>query len=259
MKGPCVTPEIPSKDISLTFLKGMTVLRSFDEDHSKLTLAEISRLTGIERAVVRRLVLTLVHLGYVRKDDNKYSLTPHVLILGSGFLRGNQFGRLVQPLIEMCARELGYSIGLAMRDGNGAVYVAQSAQQNTRYTFGFTVGSRLPLLSTAMGRMLLAWGDAEWAEEMLKTLPLERFTAETEMDRDRVAASVKEIRESGASVVSGEFEAGATGLAVPVGRLGHAQAALGLSEPQSEVPPERQRALIEVLHRYAGQIAAVLH
>jgi IclR family pca regulon transcriptional regulator len=102
-----VQTDIPTKDISLTFLKGMTVLRAFDEDHSRLTLAEISRLTHIERAVVRRLVLTLVHLGYVRKEENRYSLTPHVLVLGGGFLRGNQFGRLVQPLIEMCARELG--------------------------------------------------------------------------------------------------------------------------------------------------------
>lgn len=254
-----VQTDIPTKDISLTFLKGMTVLRAFDEDHSHLTLAEISRLTHIERAVVRRLVLTLVHMGYVRKEENRYSLTPHILALSGGFLRGNQFGRLVQPLIEMCARELGYSVGLAMRDGSDAVYVAQSSQQNARYTFGFTVGSRLPLLSTAIGRMLLAWGDADWAREVMQAAPLEQFTAETEMDRARVIAGVAAIRDSGASVVYGEFEAGAVGIAVPVGRLGTTQAALGLSEPQSELPPERHAALIEILHRYAGQIAAVLH
>jgi len=253
-----VQTDIPTKDISLTFLKGMTVLRAFDEDHSRLTLAEISRLTHIERAVVRRLVLTLVHLGYVRKEENRYSLTPHVLVLGGGFLRGNQFGRLVQPLIEMCARELGYSVGLAMRDGTEAVYVAQSSQQNTRYTFGFTVGSRLPLLSTSIGRMLLAWGDPEWAAEMIRSAPLEQLTAETVMDRDRIAACVATCRDNGACVVEGEFEAGATGIAVPVGRLGMAQAALGLSEPKSELPPDRHAAVIEILHRYAGQIAPVL-
>ncbi|QPM92463.1 IclR family transcriptional regulator domain-containing protein [Pseudooceanicola algae] len=250
--------DIPTKDISLTFMKGMTVLRAFDEEHSQLTLADIARLTGIERAAVRRLVLTLVHLGYVRKDENRYSLTPRVLVLGSGFLRGNHFGRQVQPLMELCAQELGYSVGLAMRDGNSAVYVAQSAQRNTRYTFGFTVGSRLPVLSTAIGRMLLAWGNEEWAREMIETAPLERFTSETLTDRTRIAEAVQATRNSGVSVVAGEFETGAVGISVPVGAMGSAEAALGFSEPTSEIPTGEYARLTEILLRYAAEIANAL-
>lgn len=253
-----VQPDIPTKDISLTFMKGMTVLRAFDEAHSHLSLADIARLTNIERAAVRRLVLTLVHLGYVRKDENRYSLTPRVLVLGSGFLRGNQFGRRVQPLMELCARELGYSVSLAMRDGQAAVYVAQSTQQNARFTFGFTVGSRLPLLSTSIGRMLLAWGDAPWADEMLATLPIERFTSDTITDRDRIATEVRAIRDRGVSVVEGEFEAGAVGLSVPVGAMGTAEAALGLSEPMTEIPRDAYPRLTEILHRHAAEIASAL-
>ena len=253
-----VQPEIPTKDISLTFMKGMTVLRAFDEIHNRLSLADIARLTNIERAAVRRLVLTLVHLGYVRKDENRYSLTPRVLVLGGGFLRGNQFGRRVQPLMELCARELGFSVSLAMRDGAAAVYVAQSSQQNTRYTFGFTVGSRLSLLSTSIGRMLLAWGDEAWAKEMIETLPVERFTSETLMDRDRIAAEVDAIRDAGVSIVEAEFEAGAVGISVPVGPLGSAEAALGISEPMSELSSADYPRLAEILHRHAGEIAEAL-
>ncbi len=250
--------DIPTKDISLTFMKGMTVLRAFDEEHNQLSLADIARLTEIERAAVRRLVLTLVHLGYVRKDENRYSLTPRVLVLGSGFLRGNQFGRRVQPLMELCARELGYSVSLAMRDGSSAVYVAQSVQQNSRYTFGFTVGSRLPLLSTAIGRMLLAWGDEAWATEMIETAPLERFTSETLTDRAHIAAAVARIRATGVAVVAGEFEAGAVGISVPVGAMGTSEAALGFSEPMNEIPTEDHARLTEILNRYAGEIANAL-
>ena len=250
--------DIPTKDISLTFMKGMTVLRAFDEAHNQLSLADIARLTGIERAAVRRLVLTLVHLGYVRKEENRYSLTPRVLVLGSGFLRGNQFGRQVQPLMELCARELGYSVSLAMRDGVSAVYVAQSAQQNARYTFGFTVGSRLPLLSTSIGRMLLAWGEEAWAREVIATGPVERFTSETLTDRDQIAAAVQEIRQSGVSIVAGEFETGAVGISVPVGPMGSAEATLGFSEPMSEVTPADYPRLTEILHRHAGEIASAL-
>ncbi|MEM5474907.1 IclR family transcriptional regulator C-terminal domain-containing protein [Pacificibacter sp. AS14] len=251
-------PDIPTKDISLTFMKGMRVLRTFDADHSQLTLADIARLTGIERAAARRLVLTLVHLGYVRKDENRFSLTPRVLILGSGFLQGNHFGRLVQPLIELCAREIGYSVSLAMRDGSAPVYVAQSTQQNARYTFGFTIGSRVSLLSTSIGRTLLASGDKTWADEMIETAPLERFTSETLMDREKIIAQVRDIRTSGISVVEAEFEAGAVGLSVPVGLMGGAEAALGISEPMSEVTPADYPRVASILQRYAAQIATVL-
>jgi IclR family pca regulon transcriptional regulator len=252
------TTELAAKDISLTFLKGMTVLRAFDEDHSHLTLAEIARITGIERAVVRRLVLTLLQLGYVRKDDNRFSLTPHVLVLAGGFLRGNQFGRLIQPLIEICAREVGFSVGLAMRDGDDAVYVAQSQRVTTRCTFGFTIGSRLPLLSTAIGRALLAWGDQVWADGVIAHAALTRFTTETVQDRAVIAARIGTVRQTGISVVDGEFEAGAIGIAVPVGPIGHARAALGLSEPASALHPERQADVTMILQRYATEIAAVM-
>uniref|UniRef100_UPI0035B0EF6C IclR family transcriptional regulator n=1 Tax=Paenirhodobacter enshiensis TaxID=1105367 RepID=UPI0035B0EF6C len=251
-------PGIPVRDISLTFMKGMTVLRAFDEEHSHLTLAEISRLTGIERAVVRRLVLTLVQMGYVRKEANRYALTPHILVLGGSFLRANQFGRLVQPLIEMCAQDLGFSVGLAMGDGTDAVYVAQGSQSNARYTFGFTVGSRLPLLTTSIGRMLLAWGDPDWAKGVIETAPLQPHTPETLLDRAAIARAVADSRATGVSITQGEFEAGATGIAVPVGPLGVAKAALGFSEPAATVPPEDYDRCIAVLRRYAGNIAAVM-
>tara|TARA_R110002074_G_scaffold105141_4_gene227078 strand:- start:1213 stop:1653 length:441 start_codon:yes stop_codon:yes gene_type:complete len=145
-----------------------------------------------------------------------------------------------------------------MRDGVEAVYVAQSSQQNARYTFGFTIGSRLPLLSTSIGRALLAWGDPTWARAMIADQPLERYTAETILDRDEIERQVAESRERGASVVKSEFETGAVGVAVPVGPLGAAEAALGLSEPISEINPNDIPRLTEVLHRFAGQITAVL-
>jgi IclR family pca regulon transcriptional regulator len=252
------TIELPTKDISLTFLKGMSVLRAFDEDHAHLTLAEIARLTGIERAVVRRLVLTLLQLGYVRKDDNRFSLTPHVLVLAGGFLRGNHFGRLIQPLIEMCARESGFSVGLAMSDGDEAVYVAQSLCVTARYTFGFTIGSRLPMLSTAIGRALLAWGEADWTNTVIATAPLSRFTIDTVEDRAVIAAMIQQVRRTGVSVVNGEFEAGTIGIAVPVGPVGRAKAALGLSEPANSLPPEVQKNVTAILQRYAAEIAGVM-
>lgn len=250
--------EISVKNLSLTFMKGMTVLKAFDDANSHLTLADISRSTGIERAVVRRLVLTLVHLGYAEKQGKGYVLTPRILVLAGSFLQGNQFGRAIQPLIEMCARELGFSVGMAMLDDQSAVYVAQSSQQSARYTFGFTIGSRLPLLQTSIGRMLLAWGDPFWADEVISTGPVEQHTADSVRDRAVIAEAIIAAREAGHCVVVSEFEAGAVGITVPIGARGNCKAVLGISEPELNLPSERHPEVIGVLHRYAARISSGL-
>lgn len=53
------TDIITDRDISLTFLKGMSVLRAFDEDQTHMSIADIARATGLDPATARRLVLTL--------------------------------------------------------------------------------------------------------------------------------------------------------------------------------------------------------
>ncbi|SFL63832.1 IclR family transcriptional regulator domain-containing protein [Shimia aestuarii] len=229
-KLPKETP--PNRDISLTFLKGMSVLKAFDEDNSHMTLSEIGRRTGLDPAAARRLLLTLVHLGYVRREGRVFSLTPRILVLAGSFLRGNQFGRVIQPLLNGAAAELGREVILAMPEEGGALMVAQSTLRNTGVTFGFTIGSRLPLFHTAMGRMLLAWGDPEAAEAEIATAELEAYTAASVTERDALRAAVAEAAAQGCAVVAGEFESGVTGVAVPVGRKGAVRAVLGVSDAE---------------------------
>lgn len=169
--------EIADRDVSLTFLKGMQVLEAFNDAGGDLSLADVARLTGHDRAIARRLILTLVRLGYVERVDSRFRLTPRVLVLAGGFLRGGGFGKLVQPTLNISSGELGFGVALAMVDGDHAVYVAQSTLQSSRFTFGFTVGSRIPLLHTAIGRMLLAWGDPDWAANVIASAPLSQVTS----------------------------------------------------------------------------------
>ena len=222
------TPQ--NRDISLTFLKGMSVLKAFDEDNSHMTLSEIGRRTGLDPAATRRLLLTLVHLGYVRREGRVFSLTPRILVLAGSFLRGNQFGRVIQPLLNGAAAELGREVILAMPEEGGALMVAQSTLRNTGVTFGFTIGSRLPLFHTAMGRMLLAWGDAEATEAEIAGATLEAHTGDSITDRDALRQAVAEAGAQGVAVVAGEFESGVTGVAVPVGSKGAVRAVLGVSD-----------------------------
>ncbi|MFT4708661.1 MAG: IclR family pca regulon transcriptional regulator, partial [Ascidiaceihabitans sp.] len=145
-----------NKDNASTFAKGLSVLSCFETGRRDLTMAEISRITGFDRATTRRLCLTLEDSGYLHKQDRIFQLSPKILAVAGGYLTSNAIGRSVQPILNQLAEEFEGEIALALRDGDRAIYVARSAPSSARVSFGFSVGSTLPLLPTAIGRMLLA-------------------------------------------------------------------------------------------------------
>lgn len=250
--------EITDRDISLTFVKGMNVLKAFDTTHTHLTLPQIARVTGLDRAIARRLVLTLVHLGYVKQEDRVFSLTPRILVLAGGFLQGRQFGKTIEPVMRSFSSQISEAISMAMIDGYQAVYVAHAGAKPYSVSIGFTVGSKVPLLSTAIGRALIATCSDVGAQELIANAPLERYTEQTNMDRDSIAADVALTAKRGYAYVDGEFEAGVAALAIPVRPERGEPSAIGVSgtAERFEDPASRQR-ILETLRECAKVMAGL--
>ncbi len=222
-----------NKDISTTFQKGLLIMRAISTGRGAKTIASLSRQTGFDRATVRRLCLTLVQEGFALQSDQGFLLSPRILTFAGDFLSANDIGLSVEPQLTAFAERLGGDIGLAVLDGARAVYVAHSRVIETRISFGFTTGSTLPLLPTAIGRMLLAGAPEPERVALIAQAPLEQHTTTTCMDRSQIADQIRAAAQSGASCVTGEFEDGICGLAVPIGRPGQAKAVLGTSIPAS--------------------------
>src|SRR5699024_11338467 len=62
----------------------------------------------------------------------------------------------IQTLIEGVTRELQESCSVGMLNGEDVVYVARSAAKHRLMSISLSIGSRLPAVSTSMGRVLLA-------------------------------------------------------------------------------------------------------
>ena len=65
--------------------RGLSVIRAFDAEHSRLTLSEVAAATGLSRAAARRFLHTLVHLGYMRTAGGRFELRPKILELGYAY------------------------------------------------------------------------------------------------------------------------------------------------------------------------------
>ncbi|HBS50472.1 MAG TPA: IclR family transcriptional regulator [Rhodobacteraceae bacterium] len=224
------TPQ--NRDIAATFAKGMAVLAAFDGRSAALTLAEIARRAGQDRAAARRGALTLVALGYLRQEGRAFSLTPKVLGPAGAYLQAHGVGRLVQPVLNHHAAEIGREITLATRDGVEVLLVAQSTVQDGPVSQGFTAGSRLPLVSTALGRMLLACEPQAEAEALVDQAPRVTHSADSLTDPRRIKTRIVTARAHGVARTDGEFEPGILGLAVPASAPGARAVVLGTSFPR---------------------------
>ena len=251
--------EITDRDISLTFVKGMTVLKAFDTGPTHLTLPQIARATGLDRASARRLVLTLVHLGYVKQEERVFSLTPRILVLASGFLQARQFGKTIEPVLRSFSQQISDAISMAMIDGYQVVYVAHAGADTRPVSIGFTVGSRAPLLQTAIGRALVAASSPDESAQLIANAPLERFTENTVLDRDAIAADVALTVKRGYAFVDGEFEAGVAAIAMPARSEGGEIASLGISANSARLRDDGYRnRVVDTLRECSKAVVALL-
>lgn len=217
-----------SPDYVQSLVRGLAVLRAFDGDQQRMSLAAVATRTGLSRAAARRLVLTLQHLGYVRADGKEFSLTPRVLELGFGFVGSLKLGDVAQPLMEDLSRRVGESCSMAVLDGQSIVYVARVPVRKVM-TVSLGVGARLPAFCSSMGRVLLSGlSDAELSAWLSACQPT-FHTAHTITDRDRLRQLIEEVRSTGFAYVEQELELGLCSVAVPIrNRQGQVAAALNV-------------------------------
>lgn len=245
------------KEVSLTFAKGLAVIRAFDGKERSISMTEIAERAGLNRAVTRRLVRTLEQLGYISFDRGRYELTPRVLGLAKGFLEGRGIPQIVQPTLRKASDEIGESVSFSMLDGNETVYIAHSFAP-ARFTLNMvTVGSRVPLLPTAVGRAILAYLDEEQQNEIIRGSQLSPHTDKTETDPEKLLAILADIKAKGYSYAESEYVKGVSSLAAPVlGASAKVTGAVSIIFPEGRYAlDEIIQRLVPVLERCAGDIS----
>jgi IclR family pca regulon transcriptional regulator len=197
------------------FAKGLHVIEAFGHDRQRLTIADVSRLTGLERATARRYLLTLVGGGYAGFDGKFFSLTPRILRLGYAYLAATPLPGILQPVLERVSEATKESSSATILDGTDIVYIARSAPRRVM-SVGLQVGSRLPAYCASMGRVLLAALPADAASAILAASPIEKATPHTITDMKALMAEIAAVGERGYAIVDQEIELGLRSIAVPV-------------------------------------------
>jgi IclR family pca regulon transcriptional regulator len=245
-------------DFMTSLARGLAVLCGFSQQQRRLSIAQLSNITGIPRAAVRRCLHTLANLGYVASDDDGriFELRPKVLSLGHAYLSSVPLATSAQPVLDRVSAECNESCSLSVLDGTDIVYVARSLASMRIMSIELAVGSRLPAYCTSMGRVLLASLPPHDAAARLRGVELTARTARTVTSRERLAAILDDVRDKGCALVDQELELGLRSLAVPVvDYRKRVVAAVNISVQADRLSAfELQRAMLDPLRAAASEL-----
>jgi IclR family pca regulon transcriptional regulator len=195
--------------------RGLSVIRAFREQSDRLTLADVSRITGLSRATVRRSLLTLEALGYAESTGRYFSLSPQVLTLAQAYLSSSPVPRVAQSFLEKVSEQLGESCSLSILHHDEVIYIARSAKKRIG-SLHRDVGTHLPAHCTSMGRVLLAALSDKELDAFLAKAHLETFTRYTLTDKNQLRTVLERVKRNNYCLVEQELEIDLRTLAIPI-------------------------------------------
>ncbi|MGO7591001.1 IclR family transcriptional regulator [Rhizobium leguminosarum] len=218
------------------FARGLKVIEAFGETRQRLSIAAAAKLTELDRATVRRSLLTLAELGYADYDGKFFTLTPKILRLGHAYLSATPLPALLQPHLDHLSEKAGQSASASVLDGTDIVYIARASQRRVM-SINLTPGSRLPAYCASMGRVLLAPLPESEARAILARSELKQNTPNTKTDPDELIAEFRRVRAEGYAIIDQELEIGLCSIAVPIDNdRGETVAAINIGAPAALVP-----------------------
>jgi DNA-binding IclR family transcriptional regulator len=181
------------------------------------TFSEIYQDTGIPKSSAYQILRTLEDRGYVRRagDMEKFTLGLRLMELGDKTALMMDIRTEAMPTLRELNRKTNETCHLGIVDGNEGVYIGkvEGSQPIRLYTWE---GKRLPLHSTSLGKVLLAWLTDEELNDKLSKLDLTQHTPKTITDPQKLIENLYLVREQGWALDDQENEIHFRCIGVPV-------------------------------------------
>ncbi|MGL6071010.1 IclR family transcriptional regulator [Craterilacuibacter sp.] len=209
--------------------RGLAVLSAFKPGETALSNQELAKRTGLPKSTVSRLSYTLLQLGYLQQDGDSgfYRLGLAVLALGSSVLASYDIRSMAAPLMREFALTHNISVSLALRNGTDMVYL-ETCRSQARIGVQLTIGSRVPLATSAIGRACYA-GLADNERKALDDELALRYGQDWPATQQALAAARTHYLDKGFCESFGEYDEDVMAVAIPLPPLAGSSSGLSLN------------------------------
>lgn len=136
---------------------GLSVLNALLEHNQPIILKDLSSKLEMHPAKVHRYLVSLIRMDYAKQlEDGQYALGDQAWRLGLNCIQHSDTLQLVQHLIYDLQSKIGCGIQISKWSPKGPV-VVQSIESNHPISIVTKVGSIMPLVNSAAGRLFASY------------------------------------------------------------------------------------------------------
>jgi IclR family transcriptional regulator, acetate operon repressor len=192
------------------------VLLLFLEENDCIGVSHISRELGLSKAVVHRILRSLVAKEMLIQDEatKLYQLGPVAAAIGARAFRASDLRLAATPVLSSLRDRTCETTTLSEFIGHERAYIEQfPSPQEIKMLV--EIGRRFPLHAGSSSKAILSFINSD-KQQLVIDGTLAKLTADTVVDRDQLLADISAVNLQGYAVSKGERQRGAGAVASPL-------------------------------------------
>lgn len=241
---------------------GLTVLDVLIDHNEPMMLKEIAQAIDMHPAKVHRYLVSLIRKDYAKQiEDGRYALGNRVNSLSySGLNQNNLLEHLTRAATEI-KEAMQCSVQIAKWFKDGPV-VIQSVESDSPVSIITRIGSRMPLTTSATGRLFASLQDKSTIKALLNAEWLDADTnADLDLKWQHYEQMLSDIRSKGYATVTGDMLMGISAISLPIstlsnsapengtGQTQYAEYALTVIGTTEQLPETQDQRMVEAIQR----------
>jgi DNA-binding IclR family transcriptional regulator len=197
--------------------KAFQVLRLVAATPHGLKLSEVARKLGIGKSTVHGIVAALEEEGAVVRDprSKRFTLGMTVFELGRSMRARIDLKDAARPFLEDLMTHTLETVFLGVRNRDH-VTILDTVESTQNFKITSPVGTIIPLLAGAIGKLFLATMPEDSVKELLNSRALPRYTEHSITDRCRYLEEIRKVRREGVAFDDEEYISGVRAVAAAI-------------------------------------------
>ncbi|MCR4398283.1 MAG: IclR family transcriptional regulator [Firmicutes bacterium] len=252
--------EASERNQSKSIRRALSILDALTTNTRGVSPTEVSRLTGIPKATVSRILSVLVETQYARQDPRSALYSPgwRVLQLSSFVLNSSELRSKARHHLLRLMEQVQETVNLGILHGSQVMYLDRADSVRTVRLYS-VVGKCVPAHCTALGKAILAFSPESVVRNLLQAPGLRPVTAKTITDPQVFVEQLQAIRLNGIALDDEEHQEGVRCVAAPVfDYSGSVVGAVSVSAPATRMEGQQLQDVICQVRSTAREISIEL-
>ena len=235
--------------------KAFRVLHAIADSSTGLGVSELSAKVSIGKSTVLGITSALEEMGILIRDSarKKYSVGYTLLELCRKAYAKLELRDVARIPMENLMEKVGETVYLGVLNGDH-VTILEVIESHNEMKITSPPGTRLPLLTGATGRVLLAQLEEKKAREIVHRLGLVRYTPKSVTDPRQFLKEMAEVGQKGYAIDDEEYMLGVRAVAAPVQSVSFPPIAIWVVGFSSSLDDQKMERVVEEIQKTAQEI-----